>query len=242
MTLEICAANLDSALAAQQAGAHRIELCSALSVGGLTPSPGLLQETLHRVSMPVHVLIRPREGHFVYSEAETELMCADVAFCKERGAAGVVVGALLPGGDLDLRALERLKMAAGPLALTFHRAIDVCPRPLEALEALAALGFTRVLSSGGAPTAWEGRARLQEMVSAAGGRITVMPGGGIMPANIGALARHTGATTFHMSAQKRTPLAYSGLPGMPGDYAVSDEWTIRQALLVLLDHQNKLMA
>lgn len=242
MTLEICAANLDSAMAAQKAGAHRIELCSALAAGGLTPSPGLLRETLHRVSIPVHVLIRPREGHFVYSEAETDLMCADVAFCKEQGAAGVVVGALLPGGDLDLRALERLKIAAGHLTLTFHRAIDVCPHPLEALEALIAFGFARVLSSGGAPTAWAGRTRLREMVSASRGRIAVMPGGGITPGNIGALALETGATTFHMSAQKRTPLSHPGLPGLPGEYAVSDESTIRQALLALLDHQSRLMA
>ncbi len=232
-TLEICAANLSSALAAQAAGAHRIELCSGLELGGLTPSLGLLQAVRACVRMPVYVLIRPREGHFFYSEGELSVMLRDVALCREAGADGLVVGALSTQGQLHELHLRHLAEAAAGMNLTCHRAFDLVPDAAEALEMLIALGFKRVLTSGQAPSAWDGRERLRQLVEQAAGRIAVMPGGGVTAHNIRALAEATGATEFHLSAKKRVQAPYpvhTSLPGLEQFLWESDAQRIREVL------------
>jgi len=201
--LEIAANSLASAWAAQQGGASRVELCAALELGGVTPSSGTILRVRERLSIPLHVLVRPRGGDFVYSHDEHMTMLADIAHCAAAGCDGVVVGALNESGDVDVeRCRELIAAAGGMLDLTFHRAIDVCRDPARALEEIIALGFHRVLSSGGAPSAVAGAANLRRMVEQASGRIAVMPGAGITAGNVAALLKETGAQEFHASAKR----------------------------------------
>src|SRR5690349_7422881 len=147
-TYEVCAVNIQSALIAEQAGANRIELCSGIDVGGLTPSPGVILSAVRDLQIPVNVLIRPREGDFCYSDQELRVMLDDIRFCRDAGAKGVVVGALTADGRLDLPKLEAMTREAGAIEMVCHRAFDFCVNPEEALEQLITLGFHRVLSSG----------------------------------------------------------------------------------------------
>ena len=213
--IESCCTSLDEAVAAQTRGADRIELCTDLSVGGLTPPRDLIREVAQALSIPVNVLIRPStcealapnshfEGigftanDFVYDEAALQQMIDDIDYCKSVGAAGIVVGALMPEGAIDLPAMRRLIAAAQPLPVTFHRAFDVCVTdPYITLDQVIALGCTRLLTSGQAPSAWEGRGILSLLVRRAGGRIIVMPGSGVNPDNLQALAAYTRAPEFH---------------------------------------------
>jgi copper homeostasis protein len=234
MLFEICAANVQSAHAAEAAGAHRIELCSALDTGGLTPSSALIRHTVKVLHIPVHVLIRPREGHFCYSDEELEIMCEDIRFCREAGARGVVFAALTPDGKPDLPALEALRKAAENLECTFHRAIDVAADPFAVMDAAIGLGFHRILSSGQAPSALEGRFLLQKMTNYAAGRIVVMPGAGISPTNIAEIAHVTGAKEFHFSGRIWVEeIAGRVLPGLEAGYYVSQADTIRQVMFSL---------
>lgn len=203
--LEICAASLASAVAAQAGGAHRIELCQNLEQGGITPSYGLIQQVLTQVSLPVCVLIRPRPGGFAYTPGELAIMQADVVACRELGCAGVVLGVLGPAGGVDVAACQALIAAAGPLPVTFHRAFDACPDQAQALEDVIALGCQRLLTSGGQATAEAGQAQLAALVQQAAGRLRIMPGAGITAANIGALAVETSAHEFHTSAKRLLP-------------------------------------
>ena len=201
--LEIAANSLSSAWAAQQGGASRVELCAALELGGVTPSAGTILRVRDRLSIPLHVLVRPRAGDFVYSRDEHMTMLADIAHCAAAGCDGVVVGALTESGDVDVeRCRELVAAAEGMLDLTFHRAIDVCRDPLRALEDIIALGFHRVLSSGAAASAVAGTDNLRRMIGQAAGRIAVMPGAGIDASNVVALMRATGAREFHASAKR----------------------------------------
>jgi copper homeostasis protein len=201
-TLEICAGSVQSAEAAQAGGAHRIELCQNLEQGGTTPSYGLIQEVLRRVSIPVFVLIRPRPGDFRYDAAELAIMLADVAQCRALGCAGVVIGALDEAGRVNAGSCQALIAAAGPLQVTFHRAFDVCADQAQALETIIGLGCHRVLTSGGQASALAGQVQLAALVQQAAGRIHIMPGAGITPANLRALRAATGATEFHASAKR----------------------------------------
>ncbi|MDO7849823.1 copper homeostasis protein CutC [Hymenobacter sp. M29] len=205
LTLEICAASLPSALAAQAGGAHRIELCQNLEQGGITPSYGLIRETLAQLSIPVFVLIRPRPGGFGYNDDELAIMRADIEVCRELGAAGVVLGALDAAGRVDIDACQALIQRAGTMQITFHRAFDSCRNQAEALEEIIKIGCQRVLTSGGQTTAAAGQARLAALVTQAAGRISIMPGAGVSAANIQELARHTGAQEFHTSAKRQVP-------------------------------------
>ncbi len=234
--LEICAANLQSAIAAQRAGAHRIELCSALDVGGLTPSAGLIRAVCSRLTIPVNVLIRPREGHFCYTDAELDIMLDDIRICQEASANGVVIGALTPDSRLNFKQMAALVEAAEGLDITCHRAFDFTPDPLAALDDLVALGIPRVLSSGQAASAFEGRFLLKKMVVRAAGRIAVMPGAGIHAGNIAELAQTTGAREFHLSGRKKVEPVFSGkkIPGLEPEYWESDENAIREVLGALL--------
>lgn len=231
MNFEVCAVNIQSALAAQLAGAHRIELCVALEVGGLTPSLGLIRAAVRALDIPVHVLIRPREGDFCYSDTELDLMLEDIHICREAGAAGVVVGALCLDGQLDLPKMRAMKTAAEGMFATCHRAFDFTPDPIETLEQLIGMDFGRVLSSGQAVNAFEGRELLKKLILKAAGRIAVMPGGGINIQNIRAIAEFTGATEVHFTAkQKVLSESRSDLPGLESWHWESDERTIRQLL------------
>lgn len=209
--LEVCVDDLGGLREALAGGASRIELCSALAVGGLTPSAALISAAV-RAPVPVHVLIRPRAGDFVYDAGEDELIAADVRAAVNAGAAGVVIGANRPGGVLDSAHLQRLVAVArdaagrrgGPLALTLHRAFDLCEDSGKALEAAITLGFDRVLTSGGAGSAMAGRERLTALVRQACGRIKILAAGGIDANNVDAVLA-TGVNEIHASCQ--VPLA-----------------------------------
>lgn len=210
---EVCCPSLDAVVRAVAAGADRIELCEWLEVGGVTPSESLIKDALSIAgSVPVNVLVRPREGNFVYSEEEAGEMLESIALCKAIGTDraadgrkaelrvnGVVIGALRPDGSVDMALMRRLVAAARPLSITFHRAFDECRDPFEALEDIISLGIDRLLTSGHCTDAWEGRFILKELVERADGRIVIMPGCGITPANLPELAAITCATEFHGS-------------------------------------------
>lgn len=202
--LEICvddAAGVDAAVAG---GADRIELCSALELGGLTPSAALLDHAL-RTGCPVHMMIRPRAGGFVYSEDDVALMVGEIGAAGARGVDGVVVGALRPDGELDREALARFRDAAGRAAIVLHRAIDLVADPVAAVGQAIALGYDKILSSGGAPTAIEGMTTLAAMVAAAGERLSIIAGSGISPDNVERIIAGTGVREVHGSASRPGP-------------------------------------
>lgn len=200
-TLEICAVGLNNALVAQQHGAHRIELCENLESGGLTPSYGTLKMAAGQLDIPVHVLIRPRRGNYVYDKTEREIMLHDIAMVRQLGFAGVVVGALKHDGTLDTETIRSLKDAAGEMSLTFHRAIDVCTRPEAAIESLISLGIHRLLTSGGAGNAIEGAAQIAKWQKKYGTHIHIMAGSGINASNLTDIINLTGVTEIHSSAK-----------------------------------------
>jgi copper homeostasis protein len=232
-TFEICAANLASAIAAQQGGGHRIELCSALSVGGLTPSPGMIEMAVQALTIPVCVLIRPREGHFVYTSDEVESMLRDIHFCKKASAKGIVIGALTNENRIDGALMATFKAAAKGIEMVLHRAFDLCADPLEALDSALSCGVVRILTSGQAPTALEGAILIRQLQLQAKDRIEIMPGGGITPENIGDIARLTGCRNFHFSAKQAVNvLGKNELPGLEAGYAVSDAGLIGRYLTI----------
>lgn len=207
-TLEICANSVESALAAQEAGAHRVELCAAMPEGGTTPSAGTVRaarERLHRTRL--HVIVRPRGGDFLYSETEREVILNDIRSVREMGADGVVVGALNRDGDIDTAFMRQVMAEAGDLKVTFHRAFDMCRDPRRALEEIVALGIGRILTSGQEATAEAGIPLLRELVERAGDRVVIMPGCGIDAQNIARIARLTGAREFHLSGRRMLPSA-----------------------------------
>jgi copper homeostasis protein len=236
MTLEVCAGNFQSALAAYTAGAHRIELCAALNEGGLTPSSGLIKSSIQAIKIPVNVLIRPRAGNFIYTSQEIDLMVEDILHAKALGANGVVIGALNSNRDLDHTALERLVEASTGMDRTFHRAFDFVQNPMQALDWLVAAGFNRVLSSGQSNSALLGKDMLKQMVEHTKGKLSIMPGAGINAENILELAQYTGASEFHFSARAWVGQEESGhrtIQGLdPGFWASAEEniIKIRQAI------------
>lgn len=202
--LEVCAGNMASVEAAVAGGATRIELCAALPLDGLTPSMGMIREVRERFAqLIVHVLVRPREGDFVYNEHEIAVMERDIEAAWPY-ADGFVVGALTREGHVDLAAMRRLVDVARGKAVTFHRAFDVCRVPYEALEQIVELGCQRVLTSGQQSTAEQGIALLRQLVRQAAGRLTVMPGGGVTPANARHILQATGCTEIHGSCSAGT--------------------------------------
>lgn len=220
--LEIAANSIASALAAEAGGAGRVELCSALEVGGLTPSHATIALAVQRLRIPVHVLIRPRAGDFIYDDLDCEVMQGDIAACKQLGCAGVVIGALDAAGDVDLPRCRALLDAAQGLSVTFHRAFDFTRAPLAALDVVIALGCDRLLTSGQARDALAGAPLIRQLVEHAGERIAIMPGGGVSAGNIAAIARITGAHEFHASAKTRITSRARGAPSPAGD--MGDDW------------------
>lgn len=209
--LEVCVDTYQGACNAIKGGARRIELCSALSEGGLTPSFGLMQRAAH-LSVPCYAMIRPRSGLFHFSAHEVEIMLSDVRAAKQAGLAGVVLGVQRPDGTLDAPVLRRLREEAGPLGATLHRVIDVVPDPFAALEQAMELGFERVLTSGVEENAPDGAGLIREMVNRSAGHLSVMPGCGVTPENVRFLIAETGAKEVHAACRER----------VPGDPAFSD--------------------
>jgi copper homeostasis protein len=195
--LEICVETLDAALAAERGGANRLELCEELSVGGVTPRIALLRAIRSATSIPIHSMIRPRGGGFCYSAEEFQLMKDQVRIAQNEGMNGVALGILTASGEIDFERTAELVEIAKPLSVTFHRAFDETTNLDTALEAVIATGAARILSSGGPADAVAGTARLTDLVLSAGERVIVMPGGGIRPENLGAIAQVTGAAEFH---------------------------------------------
>jgi copper homeostasis protein len=203
--VEVCADSVASAIAAQRGGAARIEFCSGLIEGGVTPSVGLIEITRAAVSLPVHIMIRPRGGDFCYDEDEFRIMHRDIELAKKMQAEGVVFGILQLDGQVDIRRTRTLVELARPLTVTFHRAFDMTRDLRKALEDVCETGADRILTSGGEQTAAEGRAMIRRLVDQSGGRIAVMAGSGIKPENARGLIEHTGAREIHVGLRSSVP-------------------------------------
>ena len=205
MEIEICCGSIQSAANAKAGGAVRVELCQGLVEGGTTPSPATIQYAVRELGLKVFVLVRPRGGDFCYNELEVKNMEEDVAFCKEAGASGIVVGFLHPDGSIDTELTRRFVELSAPLPVTFHRAFDECADPLNALEQIIECGCARILTSGCKPTAIEGAEMLQQRVKQADGRITILAGSGVTPENVVTLREKTGVKEIHGSCKKTRP-------------------------------------
>lgn len=205
--LEICTGDIRSIQAAVLANADRVEICCALPLGGLTPQVSVMKLS-EQFSSQIrrHLLIRPRQGDFLYDDDEMELMKADIADPSFARADGFVIGALRPDGSIDTKRVAELIRCAsvhGDKSFTFHRAFDMCADPFRALEDIIELGFDRLLTSGCAPSAAEGIDTLRRLNEQADGRIRIMAGGGINAENARKIAEHTGITSFHASCSTR---------------------------------------
>ncbi len=196
MLVEVCANSLQSALNAEEAGADRVELCVELGIGGVTPSQGLIQRVTEKLSIPVHVLIRPRSGHFTYTSTEFEVMQHDILSCKALGVQGIVSGVLLSDGSLDNARTQTLVDLAKPLHFTFHRAFDWVPDPLKTLKQLEEMRVATVLTSGQHPSASEGVENLTKWQQHTS--LEILAGGGIRTENA-ALFKQAGLTALHLS-------------------------------------------
>ncbi|WP_162055376.1 copper homeostasis protein CutC [Pontibacter pamirensis] len=200
--LEVCIDSVASAVAAEQGGAQRVELCDYLAGGGTTPSAGLIKVVRKSIGISLHVLIRPRRGDFLYTDAEFEVMKNDIEVCRELGADGVVIGVLNKDGSVDTARTQELIAHAGPLSITFHRAFDLTPDPLKALDALLQLNVHHLLTSGQQETALQGSGLIRELNERAAGKLIVMPGGGVNPSNVRKLVSETGVSEVHASVRK----------------------------------------
>lgn len=228
--LEVAVTTVDEATRAAAAGADRLELCSALEVGGVTPSISTFLAAREAVGIPIWVLVRPRPGGFHYSPSEFDTLKRDAEWFLIHGAKGIVTGVLTVTGEIDSeRSAELVRLANG--AAVFHRAFDLLPDRIAALETLIGLGCRRVLTSGGAATALEGAEEIAKLIRAARGRIEILPGGGIAPDNVQELIRRTGCTQVHGSF--RGPAVRPIRPGM-GEERTTDERLVREVRSRLL--------
>jgi copper homeostasis protein len=255
MELEICVDSVESAVAAEMGGAQRVELCSGLSEGGLTPSVGLIRAVRSRIGIGVYVMIRPRGGDFFYSDEEFAVMREDIAYAAEAGANGAVFGLLTAEGNVDVERtgelVEAARSASPSMELTFHRAIDMARDLESSLEDVVRAGAHRVLTSGGAQSAVLGSTRIAGLIEAAQGRIGVMVCGNVRPENVQQIAQATGGREFHASlrAPVPSPVTYRN-PTLNLGEAGSDEYTrsvviaqdvrkLRQAMDGILSYSSK---
>ena len=239
MIFEVCVDAVEGVQAARKAGAQRVELCSGLVEGGVTPSIGLVRQACQQ-GIAVNVLVRPRSGDFVYSTTELAVMRQDILALKEAGASGVVLGVLQPNGAIDLERMQELVDLARPMSVTFHRAFDLCSDPDEGLEVLVRAGIERLLTSGQQATALQGAACIAGLVQQAGRRIAVMAGGGINAQTLPDLIQATGVNEVHFSARIsaaspmtfRRPRVFMGKTYSPDEYnrQTADEAAIRQVI------------
>ena len=221
--IEICAFSLESCLAAEKGGANRIELCSSMYEGGTTPSAGLIQVAKQRVNIEIHAMIRPRGGDFCYSDDEIFVMQADIHMAKELGCKGVVLGILHPNGKVNVAQTQAMVTLAKPMQVTFHRAIDMTPNYLEALEDIIETGCNRILTSGQKNTAIEGIGNIKNLVNQANKRIEIMTGSGVNSDNAQMLI-HTGVNALHLTGKsirdsemiyRKEGIAMGGLSEVP---------------------------
>jgi copper homeostasis protein len=226
---EACVDSLEAALAAHRGGADRIELCAGLAEGGVTPGPGAIRHVRELLRIPVHVLVRPRPGDFLYSADEFEAMRRDVEFARQWGADGAVFGILRDDGSMDEERTGELVSLARPMRVTFHRAFDVSSDPFRTMDALIALGVERILTSGQKATAEQGADLIRELVRRSDGRIAVMAGGGLNEENVRAVVEKTGVREIHASARSlresrmrhRNPDVHMGVGTGSSEYQMS---------------------
>jgi copper homeostasis protein len=242
MNVEVCAGSVQSVIEAEKGGASRVELCDNLFEGGTTPSAATIEIACKSVKIPVYVMIRPRGGDFLYSDIEFEIMKRDISFAKKYGAAGIVIGLLLPDGAVDEQRTKELVVIAKKLdmGVTFHRAFDMSSHPLEALETVIMTGGDRILTSGGENKAIDGKKSIKELVTAANGRISIMAGSGVNPENVRDLIEYTGIKEVHISGKHRVTggmiyrnpkINMGGLPGIPEyEVDVTDSETVRRVV------------
>jgi len=227
--LEVCVDSVESALAALQGGANRLELCSNLIIGGTTPSIGLFLQVKECCNIPIRVLIRPRYGDFLYTEKEQQVMLEDVTIFQEEGAAGVVIGALHPDGSLHDKFMREVITRAKGMLVTLHRAFDVCADPFDTMEKAVGLGIDTILTSGQKNHCLEGANVIADLVKKAANRIDIMVGGGVNADVIQELYPITNATSYHMSGKSIKP---SGMlyrkEGISMGVASLDEYSIWQ--------------
>ncbi len=225
--LEVCVDSVESAVAACEGGADRLELCAALVIGGLSPTPALYEVVRRRVNVPVRAMVRPRFGDFLYTDAEKEVMLTETCTWRALGVEGVVTGALTPEGRLDMPFLREFIAASDGLRRTLHRAFDLCADPFAALEDAIALGFDTILTSGQQSSCRKGAELIAELHRRAAGRIEILVGAGVDASAVKDLAPVTGCTAFHMSGkvtlESGMVFRREGVPmGLPG----LDEYSI----------------
>lgn len=199
--LECCVDSVESAIEAEKGGANRIELCSALVIGGLSPSKALFEKIRENVKIKIHVLLRPRFGDFCYTEFEHEIIKQEIRMFKELGADGVVIGTLKPDGTLNLEQMRELVEEAKGMSITLHRAFDMCAEPLKTLEEVKGLGIHTILTSGQKNSCINGKELLGQLVEKSEGKVDILVGGGVDVSVIPELYMSTGSTSYHMSGK-----------------------------------------
>lgn len=204
-SIEVCIDNIESLHYAQQGGATRIELCSSLALGGLTPSIGFMKQAARHSAIPVYAMIRPRQGDFLFSNEDIEIMLEDINAAKQAGLQGVVLGVLDDEGQVDATILKSLMKEAGPLGVTFHRAIDQCPAPFDALDVIISAGCERILTSGLEANALAGAGMLKRMVDYCGNRLSIMAGAGVTAENVAEIIQRSGIREVHLSGKSTRP-------------------------------------
>ena len=226
---EACVDSVEAAVAAQEGGANRVELCADLLEGGITPSSGVIWLARQQLTIPMNVIIRPRGGDFCYSATEFDVMKHDIEHAKQLGADGVVIGILNPDGTVDRERTRALIELARPMSVTFHRAFDMARDPLTTLETLIDLGVDRLLTSGQEETVWEGIDLIATLVKQANGRIIIMPGGGITERNVARIIAHSGVTELHASVRKRveSPMQYRHSHVFMGGTLRPEEYSVK---------------
>ena len=243
MILEVCIDSVESAVNAERGGADRLELCGDLIVGGITPSMALFERVREKVNIPIHVLLRPRFGDFLYSKEELEILIRQAKMFHHAGADALVIGCLTKDGDLDMDANARIIEAANTTPVNLHRAFDMCRDMDEALDDAKKLGIVSILTSGGCSSALEGLDTLNHLKQNAG-KLDIMAGAGINPDSLRYMKNHSCITAFHMSGKKiinsrmeyRNPKVNMGLPSL-SEYEIwqTDEDLIRQANTILTE-------
>ncbi|MFA8298744.1 MAG: copper homeostasis protein CutC [Hyphomicrobiales bacterium] len=228
--LEVCSNSIQSAINAENGGADRIELCDNLLEGGTTPSYACLDIAKSILSIPINVLIRPRGGDFLYNPIEKEIILRDIEYCRDLNLNGVVIGCLNKEGEIDIDFLDHMLEIAGPMSITFHRAIDMAKDMIESVEILKRRGINRILTSGGAANAIEGKETIRRMVEAASGKISIMAGGGINSDNIASLIEYTNITECHVSGkhQKQSSMEYKKTDVNMNGQVDYDEYSIME--------------
>lgn len=205
MKLEICTNSVVSAINASKGGADRVELCENMAEGGTTPGGGSIIQARKNLQIELYVMIRPRGADFLYSDLEFQIMKEDIGLAKRTGADGVVFGILNTDGTIDKPRMKELVSVARPLKITCHRSFDLTPDPFLALEDLIETGIDRILTSGQQPNALLGSTLIRKLITAANGRIIIMPGGGIKEENLEEIINLTGAQEFHMNLTSNSP-------------------------------------